>query len=204
MVSAAHDARRLPISCPHYRRSAFEDAYIPNYARSVNHCIEFRSKLRHKKQALCKAYTTPISNSLTDHPNWNEISTLIRLALVAGHSSAHTSSNQLYVPEIIHLVTIVAGFGPALVRKSVYGIIMNLLQSLYVSNTEGSRTDLLQLITECTHPATLYLFGLRRETPTSEYTSVDPANDKDALDTQERLIDFLVRILETTSGSNGV
>jgi len=145
-----------------------------------------------------------ISNTLTDHPNWHEISTLTRLALVAGPSPSQTNSNQLYVPEIIHLVTIVAGFGPALVRKSVYGIVLNLLQSLYVSRTEESGADLLQLITECTQPSTLCLFGLRRETPTSEYTNVDPANDKDALDTQELLIDFLVRILEVTSGSKGV
>lgn len=157
----------------------------------------------HVLQALSKTYQT-ISNSLTDHPNWHEISTLIRLALFAGPSSAHPTSNQLYVPEIIHLVTIVAGFGPALVRKSVYGIIMNLLQSLYVSQTEGCRIRLLQLITECTQPATLCLFGLRRETPTSEYTNIDPANDKDALETQEHLVGFLVQILEVTSGSKGV
>ena len=153
-------------------------------------------------QALSKAYQT-VSNSLIDHPNWTEISTLIRLALVAGPSSAHPTSNQLYVPEIIHLVTIVAGFGPALVRKSVYGIIINFLQSLYVSHPEEDRTGLMEFITECTQPATLCLFGLRRETPSSEYTNFDLTNDKDALDTQERLVDFLVRIMEVTSGSKG-
>jgi neurofibromin 1 len=81
---------------------------------------------------------------------------------------------------------------------------MNLLQSLYVSRTEEDRADLLQLITECTHPTTLSLFGLRRDTPTSEYANVDPASDKDTLDIQERLVDFLVRILEVTSGSKGM
>lgn len=81
---------------------------------------------------------------------------------------------------------------------------MNLLQSLYVSHTEEGRTDLLQLITECTQPTVVCLFGLRRETPTSEYTNLDPANDKDALDIQQRLVDYLVRIMEVTSGSKGM
>lgn len=176
---------------------------IANIISSLS-SISVRGRIYSKlRKALSKTYQT-ISNSLTDHPNWHEISTLIRLALFAGPSSAHPTSNQLYVPEIIHLVTIVAGFGPALVRKSVYGIIMNLLQSLYVSQTEGCRIRLLQLITECTQPATLCLFGLRRETPTSEYTNIDPANDKDALETQEHLVGFLVQILEVTSGSKGL
>jgi len=176
---------------------------IANIISSLS-SISVRGRIYSKlRKTLCKACHT-ISNSLTDHPNWNEISTLIRLALVTGPSSAHPTSSQLYVPEIIHLVTLVAGFGPALVRKSVYGIIMNLLQSLYVSHAEEDRTDLMELITECTQPATLCLFGLRRETPTSEYTNLDPTNDKDALDTQERLVDFLVRIMEATSGSKGL
>jgi hypothetical protein len=80
---------------------------------------------------------------------------------------------------------------------------MNLLQSLYVSRTEEDRADLLQLTTEFTQPTTLALFGLRRVTPTSEYANFDPTGDKDALDTQEHLVDFLVRILEVTSGSKG-
>ena len=80
---------------------------------------------------------------------------------------------------------------------------MNLLQSLYASYTEEDRADLMQLITECTQPATLCLFGLRRETPTSEYTNIDLMNDKDALDAQEQMVGFLVRIMEVTSGSKG-
>jgi hypothetical protein len=145
-----------------------------------------------------------VSNALPEHPNWNEISTLVRLTLVAGPSSDQVSSNQLYVPEIVHLVTLVSGAGPSLVRKSVYGIVLNLLQSLYVSRTDESMgPELLTLITEFTQAETLRLFGLRRETPTSEYTSLDPANDKEYLDNLERLTQFLVRILDVTSGSKG-
>lgn len=143
-------------------------------------------------------------NTLLERPNWNEIATLIRLALIAGPSVEHATSNQLYVPEIIHLVTIVSGVGPSLIRKSVYGIILNLLQSLHASRTdELIGPELLNLITDSTKAETLRLFGLRRETPTCEYTNCDVMNDKEYLDNQELLTDFLVRVLEVTSGSKG-
>lgn len=81
---------------------------------------------------------------------------------------------------------------------------MNLLQSLHVSRTDESMgPDLLNLIDDFTKPETLRLFGLRRETPTSEYTNFDAINDKEYLDNQELLSEFLVRILEVTSGSKG-
>lgn len=146
-----------------------------------------------------------IFNSLTDHPSWNEISTLVRFALVVGPSSGQAGSDQLYVPEIIHIVTIVAGFGSPLVRKSVYGIVINLLQALYISRTEESTgPDLLQFTNECSSSSVLQLFGLRRETPTSEYANFDPFNDKECLDIQERLTEFLLRIMEVGSGSIGM
>ncbi|GLB34218.1 putative GTPase-activator protein for Ras-like GTPases [Lyophyllum shimeji] len=160
------------------------------------------SKLR---KVVCKVFMAQPFNVLSDHPNWNEISTLIRFSLVVAPSSGQAGCDQLYVPEIIHNVTLVAGCGPPLVRKSVYGIIMNLLQALYISRTEESvGPPLLELIKECTTPAKLQLFGLRRETPTSEYTNLDPANDKECLEIQERLTEFLVQVMEVGSGSQGL
>ena len=144
-------------------------------------------------------------NVLTDHPSWNEIATLIRFSLVVAPSSGQAGCDQLYVPEIIHNVTLTAGCGPPLVRKSVYGIIMNLLQALYISRTEESvGPELLELINECATPARLRLFGLRRDTSTSEYTNWDSSSDKETLDTLEELTQFLVKIMEIGSGSKGI
>ncbi|KAG6857004.1 hypothetical protein H0H87_011098 [Tephrocybe sp. NHM501043] len=82
---------------------------------------------------------------------------------------------------------------------------MNLLQALYTSRTEESvGPELLELINECTTPAKLKLFGLKRETSTSEYTNYDPDTDKEILDTQEQLTEFLVKIMEVGSGSKGL
>lgn len=144
------------------------------------------------------------TNSLLEHPNWNEISTLIRLALVVGSQSTQTGINYLYVPELIHLVSLVAGEGSILVRKSVYGIIMNLLQSLFIARPDDStEPGLMLLINDCTLPETLRLFGLKRETSTSEYTIVDQSNDRDALENSEKLVALLIRILSDPAGSIG-
>ena len=137
--------------------------------------------------------------------HWSEIATLIRLTLVAGNPSKQASHNQLYVPEIVHLVNLVAGTGKTLVRKSVYGIIMNLLQSLYVARAEdASGPELLQLINDCTQAETLKLFGLVRSHATSEFTNFDPQNEKAFIDTQENLARLLVRIMNVTAGSRGL
>lgn len=167
--------------------------------------INVRGRIYSKLRKALSKVPPKVSNSLSEHPNWNEISTLIRLALVVGSQSKQSGQNQLYVPEIVHLVTLVAGEGPSLVRKSVYGIVINLLQCLYISRPDDvPGPELLQFINDCTLPSTLQLFGLRRETPTSEYIKWDPANDKEALDNQEQLTQLLVRILEMTAGSRGL
>jgi hypothetical protein len=145
------------------------------------------------------------SRTLAENIHWTEIATLIRLVLVAGNPSKQPSHNQLYVPEIVHLVTLVAGTGQTLVRKSVYGIVMNLLQSLYVARADDATgPELLQLINDCTKPETLQLFGLTRSHATSEYSNVDPPSEKLYIDTQENLAKLLVRIMAVIAGSRGL
>lgn len=145
------------------------------------------------------------SNTLPEHQNWNEISTLIRLALVVGSQSTNSGQSYLYVPEIIHLVSLVAGEGPSLVRKSVYGIIMNLLQSLYLSRPDDrTEPELMLLINDCTLPENLRLFGLRRESLSAEYSNTELSSEKATLDTQERLTQLLLRIMTVSAESTGM
>lgn len=136
--------------------------------------------------------------------HWNEIATLVRLVYVAGNQSKQLSHHQLYVPEIMHVASFIAGIGPTLIRKSVYGIIMNLLQSLYLTRPEDAGgPNFLNLINECTQPETLQLFGLTRSTSTSDYTDYEHTSDKVLLDSLERLSRLLVRIMEISAGSQG-
>lgn len=142
------------------------------------------------------------TNTLPEHENWNEISTLIRLALVVGSQSTQFEQSYLYVAEIIHLVSLVAGEGHSSVRKCVYGMIINLLQSLYISRPDDStEPEIMRLINDCTLPENLQLFGLRRETPTAEYSNVESSGEKVFLDRQEKLVQLLLRIMTVTAGN---
>lgn len=142
--------------------------------------------------------------SLHDHPYWNEISALVRLVLVAGYQHSPPIHNQVNVPEIIHLCFLLAGTGPALVRKSVYGIVLNLLQGLYLARLEEGPVPMIkQLMEDMEHRDTLQLFGLARTAPTSEYSSFDFPTDKERLDAQEKLVEIMIRVLECGAPSVG-
>ena len=82
---------------------------------------------------------------------------------------------------------------------------MNLLQSLYISRPDDrTEPELMRLINDCTLPEYLKLFGLRRETPTAEYSNVELSGEKASLDTQEKLTQLLLRIMTVTAGSTGM
>ncbi|KAJ6587786.1 hypothetical protein B0H10DRAFT_2233906 [Mycena sp. CBHHK59/15] len=158
--------------------------------------ISVRAKL-----SLTKQTGTKQPKTLQDYPNWAEISTLVRLCHVAGYQAQRPNHNLLYVPEILHLVTLTSGVGPPLVRKSVYGIIINLLQAVHIGRSEDApASDLLQLLADCESQESLMLFGLARATQSSEYTNHDPVSDIARVDNQEKLTELLSRILEVTAG----
>ncbi|KAF5369620.1 hypothetical protein D9757_010458 [Collybiopsis confluens] len=155
------------------------------------------------RKAIVKA-SPRLSRTPSQNAGWSEVSTLLRIALKAGTETNHPTNNQLYVPEIVHIVTLVVGIGSTLVRKSVYGIIANLVQSLYLARVdEGPVTELSQLIQEMTQEEALNLFGLSRQTATSEYSSFDTVKDRFLIRNQEKLTALLVRIMDVSAASKG-
>ncbi|KAF7975643.1 hypothetical protein HWV62_9093 [Athelia sp. TMB] len=156
------------------------------------------------RKILAKTALKPTRN-LEDNYHWLEIAALTRLAFVAGNHNKPVIHTQLYIPEIVHLVTLISGTGPTLVRKSVYGIIFNYLQSVYGSYGEGGdSSSVLLLLEEFTTEPILRLFGLTRTNSSSEYCLADPTNDRDFLETQEKLTALLIRVMEVTAGTNGL
>jgi hypothetical protein len=104
----------------------------------------------------------------------------------------------------MHLVTLTASIGPPLVRKSVYGIVINLLQAMYIGRSEDApASDLLQLLADCETSESQKLFGIDRVTQSSEYLAFDVTGDIQKVDAQEKLSELLARILEVTAGSRG-
>lgn len=144
------------------------------------------------------------SRTLAENVHWPEIAALTRLALVAGTHSKQAAHVQLYVPEIVHLVTLIAATGETRVRTSVYGIVMNMLQSMQLTTPEDvARPEIRTLLEECMDPETIRLFGLMRPTPTSEFCHYDVPTDKESIDAQENLTRLLVRVLEAMAGTPG-
>jgi hypothetical protein len=140
------------------------------------------------------------SLELTLH--WNELATLARLVYVCG-TLPHCSA--LYVPELFHAVVLLAGTGVTLVRKSVYGIVVNFLQGLHVQQADtGTGPDVLTLLRELEEPKVLRLFGLERCSPTGEYTDYDPSSDKAMIDSYAQLTQLLLTVLEPSAGSIGI
>ncbi|KAJ6540091.1 hypothetical protein B0H10DRAFT_2170598 [Mycena sp. CBHHK59/15] len=73
--------------------------------------------------------------TLQDYPNWAEISTLVRLCHVAGYQAQRPNHNLLYVPEILHLVTLTSALDSP---------------SVHIGRSEDApASDLLQLLADC-------------------------------------------------------
>ncbi|KAL4251095.1 Ras-GAP domain-containing protein [Abortiporus biennis] len=157
------------------------------------------------RRVLGKTSSKPTKN-LAENAHWTEIACLTRLALVANYHHRNLSHAQLYVPEAAHLVTLIAATGDSLVRTSAYGIVVNLLQAVYLSKASevGANPEMRALLDECSTPETLRYFGLMRPNPTSDYVVYNPPNDKAYIDGLEKLSQLLVRIMEVIAGNTGL
>lgn len=166
--------------------------------------VNVRGKIFVKLRKVLGKTSLKPSKTLPDNIHWNEIATLTRFALVASNHSKQFAYDQLYFPDICHVVTLIAGTGQTLVRKSVYGVIMNFLQSLLLARADDPSGPELRILVDGLMTAEkLQLFGLTRQSPTSGYYNYDPPNDKASIDLHEALTLLLVRIMEVASGSRG-
>ncbi|THH31919.1 hypothetical protein EUX98_g2275 [Antrodiella citrinella] len=157
------------------------------------------------RKVLGKTQSKP-TKDLAENVHWAEIACLLRLTLVANSQPRNLANAQLFVPEVVHIVTLTAATGDLLVRTSVYGIVMNLLQAVYLARKGDSESspELTALLDECTLPATLKCFGLLRLSSTSDYSLYEFSSDKASLDALAQLCNLLVRIMEAVGGNAGL
>jgi hypothetical protein len=155
-------------------------------------------------KALGKTSVKPTKN-LADNTHWNEIATLSRLALVASQHGKQNIIPQFYLPELLHLVTLIAATGETLVRTTIWALVIDALQSLWMARSSDpiSGPEIQQLHDEANANETLMYFGLKRAIYSDELISYSPKNEKEALDNQEGLVTFLIRILEKAAQNKG-
>lgn len=113
---------------------------------------------------------------------------------------------QLFVPEVLHLVTMIVSTGPVVLRTAVHGIVTNLVQSLCVMRTddEVGKERLRRILRDCFKPEILRLFGLAREDASSEYIAVDTATEQLSVDGLEKITLFLLEIVDAGAQTTGL
>ncbi|KAL5507799.1 IRA2 [Sanghuangporus vaninii] len=157
------------------------------------------SKLR---KALGKTSTKP-SKTLDKNIHWNEIAAYSRLALGTGHAFEHALQIQLLVPEILHLVTLLASQGDAAMRNTVYGLALQLFQSLYYMRTDdlALSSEIRILLGELSSSEVVRLFGLTCSSNTSEYAPFDGYDSRTSL---EGLSRWLLKAIAICAGNTGL
>lgn len=157
------------------------------------------------------------AKTLPEHPLWSDLAVFLRLVLSAGYHQRHILEsnpglsnrqmwpNQMFVSDITHLVTLLAGIGQTSVRVSVHGLASNLLHSLYVAHGDGPvGANIRNLLEEVNSQEKLHLFGLAKMSISSEYLCHDPQTEQEAVDTVEELSSFMQKVIATCSGSVGL
>ncbi|KAG8905759.1 Ras GTPase activating protein ira2 [Tulasnella sp. 403] len=168
--------------------------------------INVRGKVLAKlRRVLGKTLTRP-TKTLVENPAWNEVAALTRLTLLVMYNVRVPIQTQLFVPEVLHLVTMIVSTGPVVMRTAVHGMVTNLVQSLCVMRTddEVSKDRLRRTLRDCFKPDVLRLFGLAREDASSEYTLIDNATEQISVDSLEKITLFLLDIVDAGAQTTGL
>ncbi|CAK9779949.1 putative ras GTPase activator [Cutaneotrichosporon oleaginosum] len=102
------------------------------------------------------------TNLLSDSPSWNEICTLARINLALAFSPPNALDTQLFLPDLFHTIVLISGIGPVMMRQIVYGLVINILQSLATIAAAGEMdaTTLQHLLQRAQQPEMIHAFGL--------------------------------------------
>ncbi len=102
------------------------------------------------------------------------------------------------------MVTLLAALGETVVRVTIYGLVMNLLQSLYAAKPEDSAaSDIRGMLEELAQPEALKMFGLQKSTASSEYSRLDAVNDRQLMEHLEKCTRFMLRAVQVSAGNPG-
>ncbi|RKP27599.1 hypothetical protein SYNPS1DRAFT_26753, partial [Syncephalis pseudoplumigaleata] len=161
-----------------------------------------RGKLIARLRKVIANTSVQPKRALTEHESWDHIAVLIRFLLMMSFDNRlHVLQ---YLPELFHIVSLVAAIGPGMIRASVHGIVINIVQSLCTSlqlDNDNLRTVKF-LLSELSEPKSLLLFGLNRSSVNAFMRSMEATTDtKEAmpLTSLETIVRMLLDVM--TSGA---
>ncbi|KAI9261580.1 hypothetical protein BDA99DRAFT_547292 [Phascolomyces articulosus] len=122
--------------------------------------VAVRGKVISRLRKVLQKTSFKPTRMLTDHPTWTEIAVLIRFILMLSFNNRGPVKS--YIPEIFHVVSLVVGVGSTMMRASVHGLVVNMIQSLCTSMplTETNVKKLQLVLTELSDSKARLLFGL--------------------------------------------
>ncbi|TKY89213.1 hypothetical protein EX895_001744 [Sporisorium graminicola] len=134
--------------------------------------INLRGKLLSRlRKVVAKTAQNPIVSQLHLTASWKEIATLVRMNMVL--SFTNRVETLLYLPELMHVILLLAGNGVDATRQSIYGSAINLVHSLCTEDPREARkpeeamprsaeavAELGVLLEQLAEPESLKLFGL--------------------------------------------
>ncbi|WVN87921.1 uncharacterized protein L203_103118 [Cryptococcus depauperatus CBS 7841] len=151
------------------------------------------------RKSLAQTYLKP-SSHLTANTTWTEVCALARITLALGFNPTTAIDSQLFLPEIFHVITLLLGAGPLIMRQTVYGLLISMLNSLASNVTTGEMngaalTDLLRRLQE---PDTMTAFGVIQSHGHLELSGLPNKDETDVqlLDKIEQVSIFLGEVLE--------
>lgn len=81
---------------------------------------------------------------------------------------------QLFVPELVHAMTLIVCHGPIMLRTSLHSMACNMIQALYLARSDDAEAarSLSDLLDEFLMDEVTILFGIRRPGPGEDYEPV--------------------------------
>jgi neurofibromin 1 len=122
--------------------------------------ITIRGKLLSRlRKALNRTSLRP-TRQLADNTVWSEICVLLRLCLSTSFDSG--AQSQLYLPELFHLVTMLANTGSSDVRLMVHRLLVNTIHAMYTTFPleENKLVRLKALLLSLSEPRSDLLFNI--------------------------------------------
>ncbi|CAH1760476.1 13584_t:CDS:2, partial [Entrophospora sp. SA101] len=164
-----------------------------------------RGKVIAKLRKVIAGTSLKATRTLTDNPAWPEIAALVRFNLMLSFNDENIHQ---YLPELFYIVSILVATGPPIIRASIHGLIVNLVQSLCTSVPleDSNMTKLSLLLNELSEPNYRYFFGLNNVFGNAFVISPESINDiSDSmpLASLEKIVQALLDVMIFGSASAG-
>ncbi|CAJ0643714.1 10011_t:CDS:10 [Entrophospora sp. SA101] len=165
--------------------------------------ISVRGKIISRLRRVISKTSLQPSRDLKDNPSWTDISVLIRFNLMLSFNNLQHIS--VHLPELFHIVSLLVSTGSQLIRASIHGLIVNLVQSLCTtpssdSDNNENRKFLKLLLTELSEPKHRFFFGLTNSPGNGAFDistkSTDNLSDNLPLNSLENVIQTLLEVMK--------